>query len=108
MAENDYKWIPLPGCICNHCVAARGNSAANHAPQPTDQELADAVRKSVQAMSNAVWAARSRGLTVNFNVRTDWPPFPTRAVPGSFVLSEIYRETTEHVPASTKTVRVNL
>lgn len=109
MGENNYNGIPVPGCICYYCVdARRATVAADVAHQPTDEELADAVRKSVQAMSSAVWAARSRGLTVDFNVQTEGSLFRARAVPGSFMLESIYRETTEHVPASMKTVRVNL
>jgi hypothetical protein len=118
MREFDYKWnavkvpvqrIPVLGCICFDCVEARrAADAANHAHQPTDEELADAVRKSVQAMSSAVWAARGRGITVDFNVQTESEFYPVRAIPGTFVLHSIYREKTETVPASTKTVRVNL
>lgn len=96
---------PIHDCTCSLCSLAR-SLHANH--QPTDEELADAVRKSVHAMASAVWAARGRGITVDFNVQTDGSSWPVRAIPGSFVLDAIYREKTETVPASTKTVRVNL
>ena len=108
MAEFGYVRYPdttIPGCTCTVCSLARA-SLANH--QPTDEELADAVRKSVQAMASAVWAARNRGITVDFNVQTEGSYWPVRAIPGTFVLRSIYRETTETVPASTNTVRVNL
>ena len=108
MAEFGYVRYPdttSPGCTCTVCSLARA-SLANR--QPTDEELADAVRKSVQAMASAVWAARNRGITVDFNVQTEGSYWPVRAIPGTFVLDAIYRETTETVPASTKTVRVNL
>ena len=108
MAEFEYVRYPdttSPGCTCTVCPLARA-SLANRLP--TDEELADAVRKSVQAMTSAVWAARNRGITVDFNVQTEGSYWPVRAIPGTFVLRSIYRETTETVPASTKTVRVNL
>ena len=108
MAESEYVRYPdttSPGCTCTVCSLARA-SLANR--QPTDEELADAVRKSVQAMASAVWAARNRGITVDFNVQTEGSYWPVRATPGTFVLRSIYRETTEHVPASMKTVRVDL
>ena len=108
MAEFEYVRYPdttSPGCTCTVCSLARA-SLANRLP--TDEELADAVRKSVQAMTSAVWAARNRGITVDFNVQTEGSYWPVRAIPGTFVLRSIYRETTETVPASTKTVRVNL
>ena len=110
MAESEYLRYPdttIPGCTCTVCSLARA-SLANR--QPTDEELADAVRKSVHAMASAVWEARNRGITVDFNVQTETEGsyWPVRAIPGTFVLRSIYRETTETVPASTKTVRVNL
>lgn len=110
MAEFSYApWIPTTWCLCPKCVDARRATVPTHlATQPTDEELADAVRKSVQAMSSAVWAARGRGITVDFNVQTESEFYPVRAIPGTFVLHSIYREKTETVPASTKTVRVNL
>lgn len=112
MRELNYKWIPAPGCTCSYCVDARRAAVAtNLAHQPTDEELADAVRKSVQAMSSAVWAARSRGITVDFSVQPEGSFMPVRAIPGTIVIGSIYRETTETVPAapaSTKTVRVDL
>jgi len=110
MGENNYKWILAPGCLCSSCVEEQSADVAtylvNH--QPTDKELADAVRKSVQAMSSAVWAARSRGITVDFNVQPEGSFMPVRAIPGTISLDAIYREKAETVPASTKTVRVNL
>ena len=107
-----YNYTTIPDCTCILCSLARA-SLANNQPTdanhlPTDKELADAVRKSVQAMASAVWAARNRGITVDFNVQTEGSYWPVRAIPGTFVLRSIYRETTETVPASTKTVRVNL
>lgn len=100
-----YHDTTIPDCTCIVCSLARA-SLANR--QPTDEELADAVRKSVQAMASAVWAARNRGITVDFKVQPEGSFGPVRAIPGTLLLDAIYREKTETVPASTKTVRVNL